>query len=127
MKNRVPLDINVGQELPLDAHLQPPMANGEVIFEAPWQGRIFAIAVVLNDQGIFVWSEFQQSLIDTIALSNNEMEPGPQKTSYQYFDHFQKALESLLVTKGIVLSQALEEREQAFAARPGGHDHLHAH
>ena len=43
------------------------MVNGELNFEAPWQGRVFAMANALCDAGLFEWSEFQQSLIDEIA------------------------------------------------------------
>ena len=125
MKNRIPSEINVGQELSLAAHLQPPMANGEVIFEAPWQGRIFAMAVALSDQGVFVWSEFQQSLIDTIAESNDGLAMDSHEVPFEYYDHVQPALERLLDAKGIVLDQAWEVRKQSFAARPNDHDHLH--
>ena len=127
MKNRIPSEINVGQELSLSAHLQPPMANGEVIFEAPWQGRIFAMAVALNDEGVFDWSEFQQSLIDTIAESNHRLAMDSHEVPFEYYHHFQTALERLLDTKGVVLDQALEVREQSFAARSNDHDHLHDH
>ena len=123
MKNRIQSEINVGQELSLAVDLQPPMANGEVIFEAPWQGRIFAMAVALNDQGVFDWSEFQQSLIDTIAESNDGLAMDSHEVPLEYYHHFQTALERLLDAKGIVLDQALEVREQSFAARPNDHDH----
>ena len=61
MSNSVSTEISerretgASQELPLPENLQPPMANGEVIFDAPWQGRVFAMAVALSEQGVFVW------------------------------------------------------------------------
>lgn len=126
IKNSTPSETSASQELPLPENLQPPMANGEVIFDAPWQGRIFAMAVALSDQGVFAWPEFQQSLIDAIAAFDARQSTGPV-SEYEYFDHFQLALENLLAHKGVILQQALEEREEAYAARPHGHDHSHDH
>jgi nitrile hydratase accessory protein len=120
-------EASASQELPLPENLQPPMANGEVIFDAPWQGRIFAMAVALSEQGVFVWAEFQQCLIDAIALFDAKADASVEADQYQYFDHFQLALENLLAQKGVVLNAALNEREQAFADRPHGDDHSHDH
>ena len=124
-------EASASQELPLPENLQPPMANGEVIFDAPWQGRVFAMAVALSEQGVFVWAEFQQSLIDAIGLfdakADASVDASVEADQYQYFDHFQLALENLLAQKGVVLNAALNEREQAFADRPHGHDHSHDH
>ena len=127
MKNSTPSETSASQELPLPENLQPPMANGEVIFDAPWQGRIFAMAVALSEQGVFAWAEFQQSLIDAIGLFDAKADASVEAEQYQYFDHFQLALENLLAQKGVVLNAALNEREQAFADRPHGHDHSHDH
>ena len=46
------------REFPLE-ELQPPMANGEVIFEEPWQGRVFAMTILLNKAGLYSRDEFQ--------------------------------------------------------------------
>ena len=47
--------VNDVGELPLRVEFQPPMANGEVLFDEPWQGRVFAMALLLVDQGCFAW------------------------------------------------------------------------
>src|SRR5262249_61951348 len=44
-----------------------PRKNGELVFEAPWEGRVFGMAVALYDQRHYTWAEFQRSLIDEIA------------------------------------------------------------
>ena len=43
----------MSEELTLTEALAPPMANGEVLFEAPWQGRAFGEALVsaLDQEG----------------------------------------------------------------------------
>lgn len=104
--------------LALEGPLAPPMANGELAFEEPWQGRVFGMANALCKAGIFEWREFQASLIAAIephgVLDDDE---------YAYYDHFQVALETLLISKGLTSEKALATRQQAIADRPHGHDH----
>ena len=106
-------------EIDLPANLQPPMANGEVLFEAPWQGRIFGMAVALNEAGVFAWSEFQQQLIAVIAEAD-AAEPVPE---YAYYEHFARALDELLIAKGLLDETSLATRTAELEARPHGHDH----
>ena len=106
-------------EIDLRADLQPPMANGEVLFEAPWQGRVFGMAVALHESGVFAWSEFQNQLIAVIAAVD-AAEPAPE---YAYYDHFARALDELLIAKGLLDAASLEARTAEFGARPHGHDH----
>lgn len=103
--------------MPLEGRAAPPMANGEVIFEAPWQGRAFGLARVLCEAGHYSWDEFREHLIANIAHweSDNQGEP------YQYFDCFLSALMELLDQTGLCQSEALGVREAEFTARP--HDH----
>ncbi len=108
-------DLTIG----LDAGLQPPMENGEVVFEAPWQSRVFAMAVSLHESGVFPWSEFQAQLIEVIASADAQ----PGDGEYAYFDHFAAALQELLLHKGVLENSALDARTAAFADRPHGHDH----
>jgi len=104
----------------LGENLQPPMANGEVLFEEPWQGRVFGMAVALNQAGVFAWPEFQAKLIEVVG----EWDCGAASDDvYRYYDHFQSALHRLLTGKGVVSTEDLDERTAQFAARPHGHDH----
>lgn len=98
----------------------PPTANGELVFEMPWQGRIFGIATSLAEQGVYVWDDFRKRLIDRIAAWEAS---APEGAPYHYYDHFLEALEDVLVERDLVESGDLRERVQAFAARPHGHDH----
>ena len=52
-----------------------PRKNGELVFEEPWQGRVFGMAVALHERGLFEWEEFRQTLIAQIAAA--EARPGP--------------------------------------------------
>ena len=46
------------------------MANGEVVFDAPWQSRVFGMARALCEQGLFTWDEFREQLILQIETYN---------------------------------------------------------
>lgn len=99
----------------------PPSANGELIFEEPWQGRVFGMARSLAERGLFEWDDFRQCLIEAIAAWEREAAPG---TRYRYYDCFLEALELLLADEGLVTPGEIGERFEAFLTRPLGHDHL---
>ncbi len=44
-----------------------PRKNGELVFDALWEGRVFGMAVALNDQGVYPWREFRDALVERIA------------------------------------------------------------
>jgi len=112
--------VNDVGELPLSDDCQPPMANGEVLFDEPWQGRVFAMALLLVEQECFAWDEFQAALIE--AIDDWEVSDAREGT-YAYYEHFQEALKRVLASKNVVESTELNARTAAFADRPHGHDH----
>ncbi|NKC12587.1 MAG: nitrile hydratase accessory protein [Gammaproteobacteria bacterium] len=110
-----------------------PMANGEMVFEQPWHGRTFAIAVTLCEQGVLTWSQFQAALIAQIDQHGIHQSGTDQHTSGQpnsktppapvYYEHFQRALIAILQTKQIVGADQLRRQENTIRALPHGHDH----
>ncbi len=109
-----------GQDsLLLDSQLAPPMANGEVLFDAPWQGRVFGMARVLAEAGYFTWDEFRAHLIREIGVWDRSA----SDTEYHYYDHFLAALQALIEEKQLLNPALLEDRVRTFADRPHGHDH----
>lgn len=114
----------MSEELTLSAELAPPMANGEVLFEAPWQGRAFGMARTLAEAGVFTWDEFRTQLIRVIGVWDRNADDADE---YEYYHHFLEALEALLAEKGALDAGALGERVAAYSARPHGHDHTHPH
>ncbi|MEM1432548.1 MAG: nitrile hydratase accessory protein [Pseudomonadota bacterium] len=107
----------------LSGTLAPPMANGEVVFEAPWQSRVFGMARALSEAGAYSWDEFRAHLIAQI----DRWDRSGSTDDYAYFDHFLAAFEALLADKGLLGSVELDDRERVLAARPVGHDHPHEH
>lgn len=98
----------------------PPTANGEIVFEAPWQSRVFGMARALSEQGVFTWDEFREKLIQQISDNTDEGE-------YHYFDHFLEALTRLLTERQLCREEDLSALAGTYAQRPHGHDHAHSH
>ena len=101
----------------------PPRSNGELVFEAPWESRLFGVTVALAEAGQFEWSEFQQRLIGAVGRWEAEH---PDGEGYRYYERWAEALESLLGDRGIVAPDSVGERAAELAGRPAGHDHDHA-
>jgi nitrile hydratase accessory protein len=97
----------------------PPRANGELLFEAPWQSRIFGLTLALYDGGRFEWPEFQSRLITAIARHEAERGEG----EYEYYTCWLEAFRSLATDKAWLTSPSLAALESELAARPAGHDH----
>jgi nitrile hydratase accessory protein len=102
----------------LQGLIAPPMANGEVVFDAPWQSRVFGMARALCEQGMFTWDEFREQLILQIGT-------GTDDEDYQYFIYFFDALTFLLEKKQMFSTDELLVLSEQLAARPHGHDHSH--
>ena len=107
-------------ELSWPDNLQPPMQNGEVVFEAPWQSRVFGMAVSLSEQGVFAWSDFQAALIAAVAEWEAQHADAAE---YPYFEIFAQALQQVLIELGLVEPAAVDKATQALASLPHGHDH----
>jgi nitrile hydratase accessory protein len=86
-----------------------PRANGELVFEEPWQGRAFGMAITLNRTGLYEWDEFRARLILEIAANDGE-ESGPTP----YYRSWLAAFERLLVERGLVSATELARRQAEF-------------
>ena len=80
-----------------------PRKNGELVFEAPWQGRVFGLAVALSEQGVFAWEDFRQALIGEIAAA--EARGG----EFRYYDAWLAALERVLAAREVLRDDELTE------------------
>ncbi len=85
-----------------------PRKNGELVFDAPWQGRAFGMATALADAGLYAWDEFRDKLIARIALAERSAEP------FDYYTCWLGAFESLLAEKGFLPGAQLGERAAEF-------------
>jgi nitrile hydratase accessory protein len=104
----------------LEGAAAPPRANGELVFAAPWESRVFGITMALHAQGRFDWEEFRSRLIAEIAAWERTH---PDGAPYRYYERWLAALESLLTATGLCEPTALDAAAEELAARPAGHDH----
>ena len=108
-------------ETPLDATgpAAPPRQNGELVFAAPWESRLFGLTMALHQAGVFDWEEFRVELIAAIGEWERQADHG----AWRYYERWQVALERLLAAKQLCNPDELGRRTTALAARPAGHDH----
>lgn len=86
MSGTVPLDVSA-----MTGVAAPPRDNGELVFAAPWEGRVFALAVALVERLDLPWDEFRTRLTDAIA-------DAPERP---YYESWSAALERLVVDHGV--------------------------
>ena len=100
-----------------------PRRNGELVFDAPWESRAFGMAVALHNAGAFEWQEFQRHLIDDIAAW--ERAHGQELSSWNYYQRWLSALETLLLEKGLCSEDEMQEMLANIGARSSEDEHLH--
>ena len=98
----------------------PPRQNGELVFAAPWESRLFGLTMALHRSGLFEWDEFRRLLIDEIE---SWQRAHPAGGAWSYYERWQAAFERLLASKDVCARAELGERAAALAGRPPGHDH----
>lgn len=92
----------------------PPRDNGEILFQRPWEGRAFGMAIALSKQGCYEWEDFRQALIASIA----EWESAHSKDDpdWDYYLRWLSSLEKLVLAASLVSEQELEVRTQQVLA-----------
>lgn len=80
-----------------------PSANGELVFEEPWQGRVLSMAVHLSDVGEFAWDDFRARLIRVVDAHPDE----------PYYVQFLAALEDALMEEGLLARADIADRVRA--------------
>ena len=87
-----------------------PRANGELVFEEPWEGRAFGVVVSMHQGDLYEWDEFRDRLIAAIAAV--------EKTGADssYYQQWLKSMESLVIHKGLITQEEIETRAAFFAS-----------
>lgn len=90
------------------AILTPPDAPAaeQPVFTAPWEAQAFALAVLLNERGVFRWDEWTRTLADEIHR------PGAE--ARRYYEHWLAALERLTAEKALAAPAELAARRDAW-------------
>ena len=104
------------QPIRIDADLEdavsPPRENGELVFAAPWERRVFGIAITLCRSGTCDWEQFRSRLIHHTAADDQR----------GYWRNWAAALEDVLADT-VVQRAELDERHRRLSERPHGFDH----
>ncbi len=80
--------------------VDPPRRNGELVFDAPWEGRSLGLALALHERGLFQWEEFRLQLKQSIA----------EEPEGDYYERWLLALERLLLQKGFLTQSEIADR-----------------
>ncbi len=108
--------------LEVEGDLAPPRRNGELVFEAPWESRVFGVTMALFENGQFEWEEFRELLIDEIGTWERESSPDGT-AGWSYYRCWQRAFERLAAGRGWLSRDEMDGRTVSLAERPHGHDH----
>ena len=81
------------QTYELSGAAAPPMVNGELAFDAPWQGRAFGIARGLAERGVYEWDDFRAALIEQIggfdrAVETRDLHSSVPTPEFHYYDQY---------------------------------------
>lgn len=107
-------------EAALTALPEIPRGEDGPVFAEPWQAQAFAMAVALEERGVFTWTEWAERLAAEIAHAQAAGDPDRGDT---YYDHWLAALERVIVERGLLTAADLAARHDAWdrAARATPH------
>lgn len=86
----------------------PPRSNGELLFQRPWEGRAFGMAIALSKKGHYEWEDFRQELITSIA--EWEATHSKDDPDWDYYQRWLLALEQLILQTYLIDPDELEKR-----------------
>ena len=86
-----------------------PRKNGELVFEAPWEGRVFGMAVALSDNQCYAWDDFRDRLAAEIAAAEEHGDDSG------YYERWLASFERLLLDTGVVTAAELDARTAEYA------------
>ena len=81
------------------------------VFRAPWEAEAFALAISLNERGLFTWKEWAATVGDEIKKAQAAGDPDTGDT---YYHHWLATLERIVAAKGIADSGALARTRNAW-------------
>lgn len=70
----------------------PPRRNGELVFDAPWQGRAFGLCVAILEKEGLEWADFRRHLVPELSADPDG----------DYYDAFGRALDRFTAELGLL-------------------------
>ena len=109
------------QNVPTESQLPSlPRDEDGPVFKEPWEAEAFAMTLNLHAQGHFTWPEWAERLGAEISAARDV---GDDDRGDTYYLHWLKALEGLVAEKGLLTTDDLVKRRDAWdkAARATPH------
>ena len=88
-----------------------PHEDDGPVFGAPWEAQAFALAVALNERGVFTWPEWAAALAGEIERARSAGDPD---TGATYYRHWLAALERLVAEKQVADAATLARYAEAW-------------
>lgn len=86
----------------------PPRKNGELVFNAPWEGRAFGMALAVRGHAPYEWEDLRALLEARIA------EAGPEDDGTRYYEYWVSALTALLEQRRLIRREDLDRRTHEY-------------
>ncbi|MFB6131027.1 MAG: nitrile hydratase accessory protein [Salinigranum sp.] len=92
-----------------------PVGEGDdVVFDAPWQARLFGLAMALHESSDeYEWADFQAQLVESIASA--DARALQEDTESVYYERWLSTLEAFLIEEDLVSTAEIEARTEAFS------------
>jgi nitrile hydratase accessory protein len=81
------------------------------VFREPWEAQAFAMALALQQRGVFTWSEWAAALGAEIKRAQRAGDPDTGET---YYRHWLATLERLVAEKGVASEETLGRYREAW-------------
>jgi nitrile hydratase accessory protein len=81
------------------------------VFREPWEAQAFAMALALQQRGLFTWGEWAATLGEEIKRAQRAGDPDTGET---YYRHWLATLERLVAEKGVASAETLGRYREAW-------------
>ncbi len=88
-----------------------PRDAGGPVFHEPWEAAAFALALSLNERGLFTWTEWATTLGEEIKKAQAAGDPDTGET---YYRHWLATLERIVAAKGLTDAGTLARTRDAW-------------
>ena len=90
------------------------------VFNQPWEAKAFALVLRLHERGLFTWPEWAAALAGEIRSAEAAGNPRAGET---YYEHWLRALETMVTHKGAASGEELVRAQCAWAEAAGRTPH----